>query len=69
MRRLSICATYIEEILRLGDQFEDMYPSLFFDLTNKLKLNFIDRNLLADLMKQYSLGSLIRNAQTTHTSL
>ena len=69
MRRLSICATYIEEILRLGDQFEDMYPSLFFDLTNKLKLNFIDRNLLADLMKQYSLGYLIRNAQTTHTSL
>ena len=65
MRRLSICATYIEEILRLGDQFEDMYPSLFFDLTNKLKLNFIDRTLLADLMKQYSLGNWNNNTYFT----
>ena len=35
---------------------EDMYPSLFANLTKQLKIQFVDRDLLADMIKQYSLG-------------
>ena len=56
VRRLSICANYIEEILRLGHQFEDMYPSLFANLTVQLKLNFVDSDVLSALIGNYSSG-------------
>ena len=48
--------SFTSEVLRLGYQFEETYPSLFAEITKQLKVSFLDRRVLAQLMKDFSKG-------------
>ena len=51
-----IYLSFTSEVLRLGYQFEETYPSLFAEITKQLKVSFLDRRVLAQLMKDFSKG-------------